>query len=198
MQELLKNTEQFVSRLLQQKLPSSITFHTLHHTYSVVNACKEIGRAENLEVKDMNSCLLAAWFHDTGYLYAYEGHEECSQAIARKYFSLHKVDLLQIKKINRLIEKTKKDKTPESVLEEVIKDADHYHLAESNYLKYLDDLRFEWQIHRGLKLDDKEWVALNLNYLKQHHYFSDYGSKVLEKKKQKNIANLKSQLSTLS
>ena len=142
--------------------------------------------------------MLSAWFHDTGYLYAYEGHEECSQAIARKYFSLHKVDLLQINKINLLIEKTKKDKAPESVLEEVIKDADHYHLAESNYLKYLDDLRFEWQVHRDFKLDDKEWIALNLNYLRQHHYFSNYGSKVLEKKKQKNIANLKSQLSTLS
>ena len=98
MNELLKNTEKFGSRLLQQKLPSSITFHTLHHTSSVVKACEEIGRAEDLEVKEMNSVLLAAWFHDTGYLYAYEGHEECSQAIARKYFSLHKVDRLLIKK----------------------------------------------------------------------------------------------------
>ena len=84
------------------------------------------------------------------------------------------------------------------MLEEVIKDADHYHLAESNYLKYLEDLRFEWQIHRDLKLDDKEWIALNLNYLKQHHYFSDNGSNVLEKKKQQNITDLESQLSTLS
>ena len=66
---LYKKTEQYVTGLFNANINPALIFHNLEHTRSVVNRTKEIAGHYFLNEKDMLAVYVAAWFHDTGYLF---------------------------------------------------------------------------------------------------------------------------------
>ncbi len=192
--ELQTVTEQFAVDLLKNKLPDGFSYHNLDHTCQVVNAVQEIGRASNLSENEINTLILAAWFHDLGYVETYEGHEEVGMKMAREFFTRNQVHEDRIDEIVRLIEATKYNQAPRNLAEKTIKDADLYNLTTPDALQNAQSIREEWEIFRNEFFSDKKWNKMNLYFLEEHQYYTEYGREVLAKGKDKNINKLKTRM----
>jgi uncharacterized protein len=187
---LIRRASSFVTSLLSGQLPAEMYFHNLMHTQDVVNAAEEIGRNSGVDKKEMDIVKLAAWFHDTGYCYAYTGHEDNSIAIAATFLKQQNCDEDIINGVMDCIVSTKMPQLPQNLVEQVMCDADMFHLAKDDYLNYALRLRMEWEAKLPKKHTDEEWRELNLNWMIRHKYFTKYGQTVLQEKKLANIDRL--------
>ncbi|MEM6764578.1 MAG: Pycsar system effector family protein [Bacteroidota bacterium] len=194
--ELLAEVEAYATHLLTSSLKQGFSYHTIDHTKQVVYACREIGVNSGLSHFDIDILVLAAWFHDLGYLSCYDGHEEESMRMADEYFREKGLPAEIKTLIIQLIEATKLDHTPRNLMEQVIKDADLYNLSTPEALRNSDDIRSEWVLFRQLELTDRKWEKFNLSFFKQHVYYTAYGQTVLEQRKLKNIKKIKKKIKT--
>ena len=110
--------------VLNKKIDQSYVYHNLTHTKSVVKKTKELIEGLEIEEAEANKLIIAAWFHDTGYVNGIEGHEEESVKIATEFLKNHTISEEDINTINELILVTKVGKKPKNLLEQVICDAD--------------------------------------------------------------------------
>jgi len=174
----------FVARLLISKLPQDRLYHNLHHTINVIQGVLVIGRAEDINPEDMENLLLAGWFHDTGHVKIYEGHEWASADIARTYLTEQGFLKERIDVVERCILATQMPQEPSDLLEQIICDADMYHLAMPTYEQTQELLREEWSMVLGKEYTDEAWDAENRKFLKDHQYFTKYGREVLQPMKE--------------
>jgi hypothetical protein len=81
----------------------------------------------------------------------------------------------------------------------VLCDADLSHLGSSQYTMHSFALRQELEKMQGLKVEsDYAWWQLNIQFMKTHHYFTEYGKHILEGRKRINMNKLMKQLHTRS
>ena len=80
----MQKAQDYVFNLLREKLSPSLIYHNYLHTAEVVEAANEVAEGSNLSKEDTELINLAAWFHDTGFVEKYEGHEEVSKEIAER------------------------------------------------------------------------------------------------------------------
>ncbi|MEG2102976.1 MAG: HD domain-containing protein, partial [Flavobacterium sp.] len=73
---LIDQSEDFVSNLLKDKLSNLYSYHNFNHTLTVVTAVKELCKKEEVSDSDKEVLIIAAWFHDTGYVHGYDNHEK--------------------------------------------------------------------------------------------------------------------------
>jgi predicted metal-dependent HD superfamily phosphohydrolase len=181
---LLGEIEKYISSLLNRELAPPVSFHTLAHTRTVVAAVAEIGAISGLTAAQLELVQIAAWFHDTGYCYTYIGHEEESKKIAQQYLTQHGMADAEIQQVLACIEATKMPQRPLTLMEEVLCDADLYHLSQDSYLEKEALLREEWAGCLLQCFTDEEWNRMNDAFLIRHQYFTGYGRDVLQKRKE--------------
>ena len=99
---LLKRSMEFASSALA-RISASYTFHTLEHTKQVVRAAEIIGRASKFSPQQLDTTLIAAWFHDVGYVDGAERHEERSSSIAVKMLTTWGANTKMIADVSRSI-----------------------------------------------------------------------------------------------
>jgi predicted metal-dependent HD superfamily phosphohydrolase len=121
---------------LTQHLPYELFFHNLKHTQQVVRGAIEIGHSMQLTSDELEIVCLAAWFHDTGHIYAYAGHERHSQMLAQEYLERHHCCVHKINRVLSCIAATIMPQSPKSQLDQIIYDADLYHLSLSVYFSF--------------------------------------------------------------
>jgi len=192
--QLLKSVEAYVSQMLETQLPPQMEYHTLEHTRQVVFAVREIAVNTGIGMEDMDTLVLAAWFHDLGYVRIYEGHEVESQQMAGEFLETLEVEPRRIEQIKTLIAATSLEVEPTNLLEQVIKDADLYNLATPQAYKNSQKLRREWAHFRNMQLSDEEWEEKNLQFFKQHQYYTHYAQTVLSPRKERNIKRIKKKI----
>ena len=144
--KLLEKSASFVKQYLEQNLPGNLIFHTPDHTEYVVEACRLIGEKEGLTRDELNVVMFAAWFHDTGYVNKYAGHEEESIKIAVDFLKKEGASEDLIQKISSMISATKIPQSPADKLAGVLCDADLKHLSEVDYYDYAEKIRQEQKI----------------------------------------------------
>lgn len=181
--DFFKEVEHFVFKLFKDELPAEVVYHNFEHTSQVVKNAFEISVAENVTENDLEIILLAAWFHDTGFTKGFEKHEEKSKEIAEKYLQERKFNKEKIELVKSLICATKMPQNPTNKMEEVICDADLYHLGTENFREKSNLLRSEWEQLCNKYLTDIEFLTENEKFLKSHKYFTNYAfSKLTEQK----------------
>ena len=84
---ILKDAAEYIFNLFKEKLPSDYVYHNYNHTLETVKACKKISKSYNLTSRDYEVLMLAALFHDTGYIETYENHEEVGIRIMKEYLN---------------------------------------------------------------------------------------------------------------
>lgn len=183
----MDNLVESVNRYVILFLSKNLSFHCIGHTYDVVDAAREIGTESNLSEENMVVLMVAAWFHDCGYVNLYIGHEEESKKIAKNFLENFGCEKDFIDTVLSCIDSTKYPPKPSSLIEKVLCDADLYHLACPNYPKYEKAIRQEFEKYLGLAYTDEEWLVKNCKFLTDHEYYTDYGQKVLAKFKEVNI-----------
>lgn len=181
--DLIKSVSNFVTQFLIENLSHYFYFHNLQHTKEVVAAANEIAAQHHLSEEECTILLTAAWFHDCGYTVTYIGHEEKSKKIATNFLKDFGCDETFINSVLNCIEATKFPQRANSLLEEILCDADLYHFTKPNYPAYEQALRKEFEIHLGKNYTDEQWQKENYSLLAEHSYYTNYGKKVMEKYK---------------
>ena len=192
--ELIQKSKVYAEKVLSN-LPEVYTYHNMKHTESVAAAVEEIGRASNLTDDELETILIAAWFHDTGYRKDVNNHEEVAVENAVKLLQEWGAPKSKTDAVKGLIEATRMPQNPKNRLEEVLCDADLHHLGSGDIMDCSNDLRHEFESVKRMKFEsDEEWIKFNLNFLKQHEYFTPYGRTILQERKKKNIKKFKKML----
>ncbi len=191
MNHLLIEVEEFVVQLFEKELSAQFLYHSLEHTRNVVAAVKEIADASEIEEKAKELLLLAAWFHDTGYVKSIENHEDESILIAEGFFKSKGVSKEDIDTISKLILATRMEARPATPLEKIIRDADCAHFGSKDYELISDLLRAEWELTLHKKYTDLEWVEENIQFCNNfHQFYTEYARKEWSKRKLKNLGKL--------
>ncbi|MAT53818.1 MAG: hypothetical protein CMN32_05010 [Saprospirales bacterium] len=188
--ELVKKAEQYVVDLLKKGLSADHKYHDLAHTLAVRESVLQLAEAYRLSDEEKELLELAALFHDTGFTARYDEHEEKSKEIAEKYLRSQGVDEEKINQIKQLIEVTKVTVEPNTLLEKLIKDADFNNLS-GDYLAKSDALRHEWKVFCGKEMDESAWVENNLNFWKNHKFYTGEGQAKYGEEKRKTLKKLK-------
>ena len=192
MQSLISEVSTYVLGLLTDKLPDTLTFHNLAHTLDVVEGVHEICTHTGVPAEQSETVEIAAWFHDTGYIKKYIGHEEESIIIAKQFLTTRGVSLNRVEEIVSCINATKYPQKPQTFLEKIICDADFYHFTLPDYRSKSDSLRIEWELNLSKIYTDTAWNKENCSMLTAHKYFTAYGRSTLQELKMFNLNKIKS------
>ena len=183
---IIEKAEKAVTDILLT-LPETMVYHNLNHTWEVVKAADKIGNYANLTEEEKEILMLSAWFHDTGFKFNYDNHEEKSIEIAQEFLEQNNFPAERTEKVISCIISTKIDQKPKTLTERVLNDADFIHLSKKSYFDKLLLLKSELEQAKGTKLIDSEWYESNLEFLKSHQYYTEYGKTVLSPKVEKSI-----------
>jgi predicted metal-dependent HD superfamily phosphohydrolase len=193
--KLLEPIEKEVTRLFQQSTTGSLLYHNLTHTKSVVASASEMARYYELSDHDFFIVIAAAWFHDTGYLTgSYEDHEIRSAAMAEAFLEKNELDEATIYQVKNCILATHIPQQPANLLEEIVSDADLFHLGSKEFSELSKKMKKEQELLSDTKINKTAWRMATLQLLESHHYRTGYAKKKLEHIKQENILKLKDKI----
>ncbi|MFQ3296391.1 MAG: putative metal-dependent HD superfamily phosphohydrolase [Polaribacter sp.] len=191
MSALIIEVEKFVFSFLSKNIHPNYVYHNLAHTQRVVENTKEISAHLEFEESILEDLVIAAWFHDTGYIDGAENHEVKSVQIAKEFLTTKNISEERIERVATIILATEVNYVPQDSLEEIIRDADCAHLASKEFLDIVSLLRKEWELSLDKKYTHAEWIELNLSFLTQKHsYYTDFALRNWSKGKDKNLSKL--------
>ncbi len=178
---------------LEENLDKGLTYHGVHHTLDVCNACNGYIRRLSLKPKDRLLLRTAALMHDYGFLKSFKNHEEIGCKIARESLPKYNYSSKDIDKICEMIMATKIPQSPQNRLSKILCDADLDYLGRSDFKKIGDTLFEELKNHKVLKTR-LEWNKIQYKFLTTHKYKTPYGQKYRQPIKQKHIKKLEAWL----
>ncbi|HXB08959.1 MAG TPA: HD domain-containing protein [Puia sp.] len=159
-------------------------YHNLTHTKSVVTHCRELAAYYSLGDRESFILVAAAWFHDIGHLYgSIEGHEERGVGIMQQYLSNVPGELTTA--IAACIMATRLPAHPSTLSEQIICDADTYHLGTPVFRQTDPLVHQEIELRKGMPIPD--WGRRTLILLRRHVFFTGYCKTLLAKGKEENI-----------
>ncbi len=189
-----KRIEEYVTGLFEQMQSPSLVFHNLDHTKMVVKHTQEIAGHYNVTEKEMLILYAAAWFHDTGHLFTEpQKHEEMSCDVMKKFMKDHVEEETIIDEIGSCIMATKLPRNPQNLLQQIICDADTYHLGTKDF-KETNKKNYEELKLRNGNADPIQFTKDTIKLLKEHFYFTPYCKELLNEKKNKNLEKLQKKL----
>jgi len=179
---LLQKARAYVEALIREKKPEWVKYHDFSHAKAVVQACRE---------------MLAAWFHDVGYVKGIDGHEEESVVMATSFLRENGCAEEKIARVAAAIRATRMPQNPEDLMEQVLCDADIAHLASKDFLGLSERIRLEIEHRMRIKLTDLEWLTMNIDFVAGHRYFTEYAKTRFEAQRTQNLAALRERLNRL-
>ncbi|MBQ0908114.1 HD domain-containing protein [Flavobacterium sp. F-328] len=195
---LIEQAKEFVEKQFKDKLSNSYTYHNISHTKDVVAAVEIIAAHEGVTEKELEMLLLAAWFHDMGYIHGCQKHEESSVVYLKEFLATQPNAVAYKEQVAQLIMTTVYSYEPQNKLEKIIKDADYYHLSKREYVDSCGALRAEWHNLDQKTFSDAEWWQENLNFLtNKHQYYTTFAITNWQPLKEKNKKRLKKKIDKL-
>ncbi|WP_114940583.1 Pycsar system effector family protein [Mucilaginibacter endophyticus] len=189
-QPLLEQVKQYVISYFDVHHDSDLIYHNLRHTKDVVAAATQIANHYQLSDEDFFVVISSAWFHDTGYFTDKKDHEAKSVGIATHFLKQHKIEQPVIDKVEGCIIATKMPQSPANLLQQIICDADLFHLGTDDFRDKNKLLRKEMEAIKKHDIDKDEWRNYNIEFLQGHEYYTDYCRLLLNDQKQKNLQKL--------
>jgi predicted metal-dependent HD superfamily phosphohydrolase len=187
---IYKLVEQYVSNLFETNKKPKLFYHSLEHTQETVKRTEEIAAHYKLSEKEMLAVYIAAWFHDTGRIFTGpENHEEKSVELMRSFMQINcpEAELIQI--IEGCIMATKRSTIPTNLLQQILSDADTYHLGTKDFKRTNKQVRKEILMDR--EVSKEEYDIKTLEFLENHQYYTSYCIELLNKGKEENIKKLR-------
>ena len=192
--KLYKKIEEYVTGLFEKMHAPALVFHSLEHTQTVVRRTQEIAGHYKVTEDEMLILFTASWFHDTGHLFTEPSkHEQMSCEIMRKFMKDHIEDEKIIEQVEECIMSTRLPRNPKNLLQQIICDADTYHLGTKDF-KYTNKRAFE---ERSLRCGDSNVVKFNqetIDMLQTHQFYTNYAKELLNERKEKNMKKLQKKI----
>lgn len=188
-EQLLQETEAYIKEYFEKHISPEYVFHDYEHTMQTVAAARTIGEGFQIDDDEMLLLLLATWFHDTGYSEGPKDHEErsCNNA---DHFLRGKISPQSLETVLALIRATKVPQKPQTLLEQIICDADLSHLGMETYWDRTGKYRQELILARKTVMSEQDWVDFELNFMLNHSYHTAVATDLFNKRKGKHIQQL--------
>lgn len=186
---LLRDIEEHVQSYFDEHR-LDLEYHNKLHTERVVKAAKLLADHYGLSDRDRFIVLASAWFHDLGYYTCREGHEESGAECAGQYLTKKEVEPVLLSEIKACILSTRVPQKPGNLNEQILCDADLYHLGSADFDENNKLMRKEVEQRMG-KVSGSEWRMSTIAFLISHKYHTDYARERLEPQKLLNLQKLK-------
>lgn len=184
---IVGEAEKYISDLFNDDLPDKLLYHNLAHTQEVAEIAQKLGEISEINEEEMEVLLLAAWFHDTGYIKKYNGHEAESVKYAEGFLAERGYPEEKQKKVAKLIMSTVAGHEPQGLLEELIHDADMAHMGRKRFFRRGELLRVELENFQDISYKELDWEKKQYSFLVNNVFHSEAGQKEYAKRRVKNI-----------
>lgn len=181
---------QKIFRLLESELPSFLTYHSPHHTAYVVEKAEYIAQQENVNQEDIFLIKIGALFHDIGFINQYKNHEEAGCVIAKDVLKAHNFTNHEVEEICGMIMATKIPQAPQTMNEKIVADADLEYLG-TDLFKPVSQLLYQELHYLDPELDITAFHKIQIDFLCNHNYHTDYCIRNREELKQNYLQELK-------
>ena len=188
--DILYKAEKQVKHILDEQLDEQYRFHDFSHTNQVVDECKKLATLSKLSELETEQLLLAAWFHDAGYIGGSENHEQRSSETVKLFLEVEDFEADYIQTVVQIILDTKWPQQPTTELGKLLCDADLSGLASDHYYERSHHLRKEMDALYGGH-SDSEWIAKEVEFLSEHKYLTEIARLRYDADKLKNLNQLK-------
>jgi predicted metal-dependent HD superfamily phosphohydrolase len=189
---ILEQAQHYVKSYFDKNVNEKLIYHNIKHTEMVVEAAKDIGQHYQLNDADFFTVVVAAWFHDIGYLTGDPtGHEERGAKMAQSYLEGTGVERGVIEAVSRCIIATKLPQRAVGLTEQIVCDADLYHLGTDAFGDRNKLMRKEAEALQDKKISKDEWRKTTIRFLEGHQYYTDYCRLLLNEQQQENLKKLK-------
>jgi HD superfamily phosphodiesterase len=173
-QQNLHEIKQYVINYFDTHADAALIYHDIDHTRRVVQQAGIIADHYQLNDEDFFTVVTAAWFHDIGYFADKHNHEENGARTAAEHLKRLGVSDAIIEKVRGCILATKMPQRAEGLLQQIVCDADLYHLGTTQFADRSKLLKREIEAIKGVKIDKKIWREKNIEMLRSHTYYTDF------------------------
>ncbi len=188
MDKQLEKFESWIRKMFENRQKSEFCYHNIEHTLQIVDKVREIGEYYGLENEEKEDLFFAGWMHDVGYWEGKgEGHEARGAEMAEEYLIQLGIDKQRVDRIKSLILATRIPQNPQNLLEEIICDADLFHLSSDQFYDQTLLLRKEKENSGYGEIPLSEWLTGSQVFMLSHHYHTEYAKKFLQPGKEKNL-----------
>jgi predicted metal-dependent HD superfamily phosphohydrolase len=181
-----KEVEQHIVGILKRELPNNLYYHGSHHTMDVLRSAEQIGKHEKLSQEEMLLLKVAVLYHDAGFTKTYRNHEEIGCEMAKADLPGFGFTAEEIEVICGMIRATKIPQNPKNKMEYIIADADLEYLGTDDFERIGRTLFEEIKIYLGVE-SERQWNIIQVGFLKEHSYHTNFCKKHREAEKQKNL-----------
>lgn len=180
----------FMIEKLRNELDPSLYYHDINHTIDVLQSAERLLNAESIPEDGQLIVKTACLFHDSGMLRTYMGHEEASCEIAKETLPGYDYSAETIDTICKMIITTKLPQSAKTLTEKIICDADLDYLGRNDFYMISHRLKHEWELHQIKETSLKEWYQLQVDFLKNHQFFTKSAIESRDACKQKNLQEI--------
>jgi uncharacterized protein len=164
-------------------LPKNLTYHDVDHVLNVLEVCNQYIKRKGIKGTDAYLLRIGALVHDIGFTRSTQNHEEVGADMAQELMESLKMDPKHIETVRGLIMATKIPQNPQTELQKIICDSDLDYLGRNNYVEISNKLYEELKSTNVIK-SREDWVDLQIKFLKNHRFHTDFAKKNREPKKQ--------------
>lgn len=194
--EVLDQVRAHVASLFHKKKDNRLIYHNLVHTEQVVKSVVKIANHYQLSDHDFFVVNTAAWFHDIGYLTSFQHHEARGAELAKQFLTERGAEPDITDLVVNCILATKMPQHPVGLLEQIICDADLFHLGGDNFKERNKLMRKEAEACMGKEISKNDWRLGTIALFESHHYHTEYCQELLSASKELNLQELKHKAAT--
>jgi len=184
-----RKLKKFVIEKITAEIPDTLSYHGVHHTIYVLNACNAYIRRLKINEEDARVLRTGALMHDIGIMWDYFNHEEISITYVKDILPNWNYSPEEINKICGLIQSTKLPQRPTNLLEEIICDSDVDYLGTPLFYTIGNTLYEEFLKYKVVK-DEESWDRVQVRFLMSHKYHTDFAKKNREPIKTKYLKEI--------
>ncbi len=187
---LLREVEVFSFAIINGISKFVMVYHTIDHTIDVVSNAKKMGLAHKLTAAEIEILMIAACFHDAGYVNAYISHENEGATIAEQFLRKKGKDDSFISQVKNCILATKTPQNPKDLLSSILCDADLKHVSDRSFWQKSLLLKQEWELNNIKTYDSLSFLEISIEFLLGHQFKTFYAKEHFEPGKIRNIRSL--------
>jgi len=173
--DLLLKVEHHINEQFKNSMAENLYYHNLEHTEIVVEKVKLALNSKGITEVEHNNIVIAAWFHDLGYLYEYDNHEEKSISLCEKFLSKEGVTEDRAHEICNMIKSTKFTIRPNNKNAALLKDIDIAYALYTDFKTKGNLLKQEIEVKLNKQINNNEWNDSQIKFLKEICFYSLYG-----------------------
>ncbi|GAB4117409.1 MAG: hypothetical protein Fur005_24560 [Roseiflexaceae bacterium] len=175
---------------LGSELAPRLSYHNLWHTeHDVLPATQRLAQLSNLSEPETQLLLVAAAFHDIGWIDTAVEHERRGVEVIRAILPDFGFAEQEIERVAGMIMAIRIPQSPHNLHEAILADADLDVLGRDDFLMRNQALRQELAA-AGANSSDQEWLLAQQRFLTQHQYHTVVARSLRGAGKEANMARL--------